>query len=100
MAVGAGYHAGGIRQQWLPLGVSSLVQFLGKPLIAWQLSSLTGLTAEAASVATLLFCVPTAPSVYILSRQLGGDCDSMATLITGQTILSLATLPMTLMLIT
>jgi len=99
MAVGAAYRAGNLGQHWQPLVVSSTVQFLCKPLIAWGLAAYLGLSGMAAGVAVLLFSVPTAPSAYILSRQMGGDHDSMASIITVQTCLSFVTLPLTIWLL-
>lgn len=99
MAVGAAYRAGKLAAHWQPVAVSSVVQFLCKPLIAWQLCVALGLSGMASGVALLLFSVPTAPSAYILSRQMGGDHDSMATIITAQTCLSFVTLPVTIWLL-
>lgn len=96
MAVGAAYRAGSLRLYWQPLVVSSTIQFLCKPLIALGLASYLGLPGMAVSVAVLLFSVPTAPSAYILSRQMGGDHDSMSVIITAQTCLSFITLPLTI----
>ena len=100
MAVGAAYRADNLLLHWHPLVVSSAVQFLCKPLIAWGLATSLGLSGMALSVAVLLFSVPTAPSAYILSRQMGGDHDSMAAIITVQTCLSFITLPLTIWLLT
>jgi predicted permease len=99
MAVGAAYRAENLMLHWHPLLVSSTVQFLCKPLIAWGLATYLGLSGMALSVAVLLFSVPTAPSAYILSRQMGGDHDSMAAIITVQTCLSFITLPLTIWLL-
>jgi predicted permease len=99
MAVGAAYRAENLMLHWQPLLVTSTVQFIFKPLIAWGLASYLGLTGIALNVAVLLFSVPTAPSAYILSRQMGGDHDSMAAIITAQTCLSFITLPLTVWLL-
>ncbi len=96
MAVGAAYRAGNLSLHWQPLVASCTVQFLCKPLVAWQLASATGLSGTAAGVVLLLFSVPTSPASYILSRQMGGDHDSMAAIITAQTCLSFLTLPLTI----
>ena len=100
MAVGAAYRAGNLILHWRPLMVSSAIQFLCKPLIAWGLATSMGLSGIALNVTVLLFSVPTAPSAYILSRQMGGDHDSMAAIITVQTCLSFFTLPVTIWLLT
>lgn len=99
MAVGAAYRADNLMLHWHPLVVSSSVQFLCKPLIAWGLATSLGLSGVPLSVAVLLFSVPTAPSAYILSRQMGGDHDSMAAIITVQTCISFFTLPLTIWLL-
>jgi len=99
MAVGAAYQAGNLARHWQPLLVSCAVQFLCKPLLAWWLAAATGLSGMAAAVTVLLLSVPTAPSAYILSRQMGGDHDSMTVIITAQTCLSFFTLPLTIWLL-
>jgi hypothetical protein len=50
----------------------------------------------AAFVAVLFNALPTAPTAYILAKQLGGDASLMASLITWQTLVSLITLPVLL----
>jgi predicted permease len=100
MAVGAAYRARNLMLHWQPLAVSSIVQFLCKPVIAWGLATTLGLSGMAMGVAVLLFSVPTAPSAFILSRQMGGDHDSMAMIITVQTCLSFITLPLTIWFLT
>lgn len=99
MAVGAAYRAENLMLHWHPLLVTSTVQFLCKPLVAWGSATYLGLSGMALSVVVLLFSVPTAPSAYILSRQMGGDHDSMAAIITVQTCLSFITLPLTIWLL-
>ena len=99
MAVGAAYRAENLMLHWHPLLVTSTMQFLCKPLIAWGLATSLGLSGMPLSVVVLLFSVPTAPSAYILSRQMGGDHDSMAAIITVQTCLSFITLPLTIWLL-
>ena len=100
LAVGAAYRADNLMLHWHPLVVSSAVQFLCKPLVAFGLATFLGLSGPPLCVAVLLFSVPTAPSAYILSRQMGGNHDSMAAIITVQTCLSFFTLPLTIWLLT
>lgn len=63
-------------------------------LLAWAL----GLDAVSRDVALLFAALPTATSAYILARQLGGDAELMAAIITGQTLLAMFTLPLWLQL--
>ena len=52
----------------------------------------------AAAVAVLFNGLPTAPSAYILARQMGGEARLMASIITAQVALSALTLPILLIL--
>lgn len=62
--------------------------------LAWAL----GLDTISRDVALLFAALPTATSAYILARQLGGDAELMAAIITGQTLLAMLTLPLWLQL--
>ncbi|MBP5979662.1 MAG: AEC family transporter [Halomonas sp.] len=62
--------------------------------LAWTL----GLDTVSRDVALLFAALPTATSAYILARQLGGDAELMAAIITGQTLLAMFTLPLWLQL--
>jgi len=50
-------------------------------------------------VLVLFFALPTAPTAYVLTRQLGGDSHLMAGLITLQTLLAALSLPLVLTLL-
>ncbi|MEN9434018.1 MAG: hypothetical protein RLZZ422_1607 [Pseudomonadota bacterium] len=52
------------------------------------------------SVVVIMAALPTASSAYILARQLGGNADLMAAIITLQTLAALLTLPLLLWLLT
>ncbi|MCU7815479.1 MAG: hypothetical protein KZQ81_09775 [Candidatus Thiodiazotropha sp. (ex Rostrolucina anterorostrata)] len=77
-----------------PIVISSIVQFGLKPLIAALLISSTGLSGVPAAVLVIVFITPTAPSAYILARQLGGDTETMASVITFQTLLAFLVMPL------
>jgi len=64
-------------------------------ILAWALQ----LDPVSRDVALLFAALPTATSAYILARQLGGDAELMAAIITGQTLLAMLTLPLWLRLI-
>lgn len=73
---------------------SNLVKLMLMPALVFGLALLLGLDAVSRDVALLFAALPTATSAYILARQLGGDAELMAALITGQTLLAMATLPL------
>lgn len=98
MAVGAAYRGGNLLLHKHPLIVTSIIQFLCKPLVAGGLATTLGLSGPSAGVLVLMFCVPTAPAGYILAKQMGGDHEVMASIITTQTCLSFFTMPFTIWL--
>jgi malonate transporter len=93
LAVGGALRPEAVRGHLGPIVVSSIVQFGIKPLIAALLISLTGVTGVAAGALLIAMMTPTAPSAVILSRQLGGDTETMASIITIQTGMAFLLLP-------
>ncbi len=100
LAVGAGLKLDTLHSEAHALVLSSSIKFAVLPLAALGAGSLAGLEGISLQVVVLFFCLPTASSAFILARQLGGNAPLMATLITGQTLLAMATLPMLSQLIT
>ncbi|MEX6500482.1 AEC family transporter [Pseudomonas zhanjiangensis] len=76
------------------LASNSLLRLLGMPLLAWAVAYGLRLPAMESSVLVLFFALPTAPTAYVLTRQLGGDSHLMAGIITLQTLLAAASLPL------
>ncbi len=99
LAVGAGLRLQALREAGASFFVSSLLRLLVLPLVAWGLAGVLGLSPVETAVLVVFAALPTAPSAYILARQLGGNAALMAGIITGQTLLSLLTLPVVLALI-
>lgn len=81
------------------LGWNSALRLLAMPLQAWGIARLLDLPALESVVLVLFFGLPTAPTAYVLTRQLGGDGHLMAGLITLQTLLAAASLPLVLFLL-
>lgn len=78
--------------------VANLIKLGLMPALVLLLAQLLGLDPVTRDVALLFAALPTATSAYILARQLGGDAELMAALITGQTLLAMVTLPLWLRL--
>lgn len=93
LAVGAALKPEAVAGHAGSIAISSLVQFALKPLSAALLISAVGLSGVAAAVLLIAFMVPTAPSAYILARQLGGNAETMASIITFQTLLAFLVMP-------
>ncbi len=94
LAVGAALKPAKIRGHVPSIAISSMAQFGVKPLTAALLISHTGLTGVAAGVLVIAFMTPTASSGYILARQLGGDVEAMASIITFQTLAAFIVMPL------
>lgn len=78
------------------LASNSLLRLCAMPLLAWAVANALQLPAMETSVLVLFFALPTAPTAYVLTRQLGGDSQLMAGIITLQTLLAAASLPLLL----
>ena len=78
------------------LASNSLLRLCAMPLLAWAVANALQLPAMETSVLVLFFALPTAPTAYVLTRQLGGDSQLMAGIITLQTLLAAISLPLLL----
>lgn len=78
---------------------TNLIKLVLMPTLVLGLALVLRLDPVSRDVALLFAALPTATSAYILARQLGGDAELMAALITGQTLLAMVTLPLWLRLV-
>jgi len=99
LAVGAALRLDMIKGHSRAIMKSSLVQFVLKPAAAAALIHYSGVSGVAAVVLILVFITPTAPSAYILARQLGGDTETIASIITVQTLMAFLAMPFIAMLL-
>lgn len=99
LAVGAALKPKTVHGHSMAILVSSLGQFFIKPLTVFLLLMLFDLPAKTEAVLIVIFMVPTASSSYILARQLGGDTETMASIITVQTMLAFVAMPILAMVL-
>ncbi|MCW4151981.1 AEC family transporter [Halomonas sp. 18H] len=78
---------------------ANITKLLLMPALVLTLGLLFGLDPVSRDITLLFAALPTATSAYILARQLGGDAELMAALITGQTLLAMVSLPLWLRLV-
>jgi hypothetical protein len=97
-----------VGQGSLPLGLlcvgaalqpRALRQDIVTPVLAAGVALLFGLEGPAALVLVVFSAMPTAPTAYVLTRQLGGDGTLMAGLVTFQTLAAVLTIPVVLTLL-
>lgn len=93
LAVGAALKPEMVRGHVAAVSVASIVQFGLKPLCVYLFVFITGLTGMPAWALFISFMTPTATSSYILARQLGGDSEAMASIITFQTMAAFLFMP-------
>jgi predicted permease len=96
LAVGAGLNLQALRAVQSAVWASSFIKLLLFPFIMYGICIFMELSSFVTSLMVVFAAVPTAPSAFILARQLGGDAEMMAAIITGQVVLSMLTLPIVL----
>ena len=96
LCVGAALRIRALRQAGFPTLISLIGKLALYPAAIFALVGLVGLTGMPAVVAAIYGAVPTAVSSYALARQLGGDAELMAVIITAQTLAAILTMPITI----
>lgn len=99
LCVGAALRPQELRGETGALAWNCGLRLLAMPLLAYAVAHLLLLPALESSVLVLFFALPTAPTAYVLTRQLGGDGHLMAGIITLQTLLAAASLLVILLLL-
>jgi len=98
LAVGAGLSFKVLLQSRKELVASSVIKLLLMPVFALGIAYVLGMDQLSSQLILLYAALPTATSAYILARQLGGDAPMMAAIITGQTLISMISIPFVLVL--
>ena len=96
LCVGAALQPARLVDERAVMLLSSLVRLVAIPFAIALLAWLLGMPAQAAALVIIFFALPTAPTAYILTRQMKGDSELMAGIITMQTLLAALTLPLVL----
>lgn len=69
--------------------ITCIAKFIILPMFIYSFALLFGLNDMMIAILVLFALLPTAPSSFILARQLGGDISLMTSIITVQTLLSI-----------
>ncbi|GHA15922.1 AEC family transporter [Oceanisphaera arctica] len=94
IAVGVALQLEALRGTGAAFWQACIIKFGLLPLLALTAGWLLGLKEVELGVVVLFTALPTATSSYILARQMGGNAPLMAAVITGQTLLAMAMLPL------
>ena len=92
LSVGVGLELKGLMSTKNELFVATSFKLLLLPIIMYIIGMLLKLDALALSVILIFASMPTAPSGFVLARQLGGDVKLMSSIITLQTLISIFTI--------
>lgn len=98
LCVGAALQPAALRRDVLTLAATGVLRLLVMPLMAAGIALAFGLTGVEALVLVVFSAVPTAPSSYVLTRQLNGDSTLMAGIVTSHTLAAIVTIPAVLWL--
>lgn len=99
LCVGAALQPAYLLGERYALLLNSVAKLFVLPCLVGVLAWLFQLPALAGTLVVLFFALPTAPSSYILTRQMGGDYQLMAGIITLQTLLAMVSIPLVLILL-
>ncbi len=77
---------------------SALLKLVVMPLVAFAFAAAFAVEGNALVIVMIAMSVPTASGSYLLARQMGGDADLMAEILTFETVLAALTMPLMLLL--
>lgn len=92
LAVGSALKMQALSHNGLVTLSSSAVKLLLAPLLMWLLCWIFNISAEFSLSLMILSTMPTASSAYIFAKNMGGDADTMASIFTFQTLMSVLTI--------
>ncbi|WP_422072837.1 AEC family transporter [Tranquillimonas rosea] len=96
LCVGAALQPRSARRELRTLGAVSGLRLLAMPVLAGAIALVFALGRDAAMVLVIFAAIPTAPTAYVLTRQLNGDGRLMSGLVTVQTLAAVITIPVVL----
>lgn len=99
LCVGAALQPAYLFAERRALLVNSGARLLLVPAMATALAIVLGVPMASAGLVIIFFALPTAPTAYALARQLQGDSQLMAGIITLQTLLAMLSLPLLIALL-
>ena len=99
LCVGAALRPGSLRGDLPALAGNAALRLVLVPGIAALVAAAVGLGPVEALVLVVFSAIPTAPTAYVLTRQMGGDGTLMAGLVTAQTLLGVLTIPLVLLVL-
>ncbi|MEH6452090.1 MAG: AEC family transporter [Psychromonas sp.] len=100
LCVGANIKISGLSQHSKPVLISVFTKMIVFPLLTFWICLLFELSQQMTIIAVIFAACPTSPSSFPLAKQLGGDASLMSTIISLQTLLSVLSIPLTVIIAT
>jgi malonate transporter len=94
LSVGANLQLRGLSAEIAPMAAAAFGKLLVFPLTTMAVALALDLDPLAAQVALIYGALPTGVAAYTLARQLGGDAPLMAAMVTVQTLIAFALMPL------
>ena len=98
ISVGAALHLQSMRSDKRTLALASLLKLFVLPFVAWVFCSMLGVDGYAKSIVVLFAALPCSPAAYVLARQMGGNAELMAGIISTGTAGAILSIPIMLAL--
>jgi predicted permease len=98
VCVGAGLDFKALRTARSQVATACFMKLAIAPVVMWSAATLCGASPLAAAIAAGVGSTPTAAAGYTLSREMGGDSQLMAAIITATTLASFITMPIAIAL--
>jgi hypothetical protein len=94
LVIGANMRIMRLTGEAFPIIISVVIKMIFIPILLFFIAKHFDLTDLEASVVILFGLVPTAATSYSVAKQLGGDHDLMASIITVQTLVAFISIPL------
>jgi|TARA_B100000405_G_C16696799_1_gene414803 hypothetical protein len=98
LAVGANIRINEMKASLSPIALATAVKFVVFPAAVWGMCFTLGITGVTAYVLTVFAVMPMPPSSFTIAREMGGDAPLAASMVSLQTLLSLLTVPVSLVI--
>ncbi|MBS9476601.1 AEC family transporter [Ancylobacter radicis] len=99
LVVGAGLRLGDLRRPRAATWFACVIKLLALPTVGVAMGWALGLHEVDLLIVAVATAVPSAPNGYVLARQMGGDAPLLAEILTIQTLLAAATMPLVIGLV-
>ncbi|MBT5433568.1 MAG: AEC family transporter [Alphaproteobacteria bacterium] len=93
ISVGAALQVESLRLGGRTIAAASVIKLLVLPVLAAVLCVLFGVEGISRGIVVLFAALPCSPAAYVLARQMGGNAELMAGIITGTTAAAILTMP-------